>query len=263
MSIPEAIVLGIIQGLTEFLPVSSSGHLEIGKHLLGVNTSESFFFSVAVHGATVLSTLAVFRKDIIAIMKDLFKFRLNEGTKFFLLIILSAIPVLFVGLFLKERVEALFDGNVVFVGIMLLVTALILFLSGLGRDKEKEISTKHALIIGLAQAIAVLPGISRSGATIGTGLLLGIKRTEIARFSFLMVIIPIVGANVLELAGTVNTGESFNTSAVVAGFIAAFITGYIACTWMINLIRKTKLVWFALYCALLGSVAIITGLLFL
>lgn len=259
MSIIEAIILGLIQGLTEFLPVSSSGHIEIGKAILGVEVKENLQFTVAVHAATVLSTLVVFRKEIIDLFIGFFKFKMNDETKFVIKILLSTIPVLFVGFFLKDEVEKLFDGNLLVVGIMLLVTALLLTLSKyLQRANTKPIGYRNAFIIGIAQAIAVMPGLSRSGSTISTGLILGNHRDEVAKFSFLMVIIPILGAAVLDIA----KGEfsTVDIQPIIAGFIAAFISGYVACSWMVKLVRKGNLIWFALYCAIVGLTAIIFSL---
>ncbi len=259
MSIIEAIILGLIQGLTEFLPVSSSGHIEIGKAILGVEVKENLQFTVAVHAATVLSTLVVFRKEIIDLFIGFFKFKMNDETKFILKILLSTIPVLFVGFFLKDEVEKLFDGNLLVVGIMLLVTALLLTLSKyLQRANTKPIGYRNAFIIGVAQAIAVMPGLSRSGSTISSGLILGNHREEVAKFSFLMVIIPILGAAVLDVA----KGEfsTVDIQPIIAGFIAAFISGYVACSWMVKLVRKGNLIWFALYCAIVGLTAIIFSL---
>ena len=259
MSIIEAIILGLIQGLTEFLPVSSSGHIEIGKAILGVEVKENLQFTVAVHAATVLSTLVVFRKEIIDLFIGFFKFKMNDETKFVLKIVLSTIPVLFVGFFLKDEVERLFDGNLLVVGIMLLVTALLLTLSKyLQRANTKPIGYRNAFIIGIAQAIAVMPGLSRSGSTISSGLILGNHREEVAKFSFLMVIIPILGAAVLDVAkGKFSTVD---IQPIIAGFIAAFISGYVACSWMVKLVRKGNLIWFALYCAIIGVSAIIFSL---
>ena len=259
MSFLEALVLGIIQGLTEFLPVSSSGHLEIGKFLFGIRSSGSFYFSVALHGATVLSTLFVFRKDILLLVKDLLMFKYNEGTRFVLLILVSTIPVLIVGLLFKDEVETLFTGNILFVGIMLMITALILFLTGYRKREGRAINFTDSVIIGLAQALAVLPGLSRSGATIGTGLILGNRKDEIARFSFLMVIIPVIGANILGLAGLENNGESGSIPLIITGFFAAFITGIFACKWMVALVKKSKLVWFAVYCLIVGLILLIAS----
>lgn len=254
----EALILGIIQGLTEFLPVSSSGHLELGKALLGIEAKESLMFSIAVHGATVLSTIIVFRKEILELLAGLFKFKLNEETHYIFKIIVSMIPVGIVGVFLKDELKALFDGNVILVGTMLLVTAALLAFTYYAKEKEKKISYGNAFIIGIAQAIAVLPGISRSGATISSGLLLGNKKTEVAQFSFLMVLIPIIGENFLDIMSGEMAASTIGTTPLVVGSMAAFITGLLACTWMLKLVKKGKLIWFAVYCAIIGISAIIS-----
>lgn len=259
MSWFEALVLGIIQGLTEFLPVSSSGHLEIAKSLFGVDPEASFFFTVAVHGATVLSTLFVFWKEILNLISGSLKFKMNEETSYTLKIILSMIPVGIAGVLLKEPIESLFDGNLVFIGLMLLVTSGVLAAAHFMKKRERPIGYKDAFIIGLAQAVAVIPGISRSGSTIATGLMIGNKKEEIAKFSFLMVLIPVIGANILEIvSGDINmTNTSWGV--VLIGFVAAFVSGYFACTWMIALVKKSKLIWFSIYCAVLGLLSIILG----
>ncbi|MDD3962020.1 MAG: undecaprenyl-diphosphate phosphatase [Bacteroidales bacterium] len=257
MSWLEALILGIIQGLTEFLPVSSSGHLEIGKAVLGIDAEKSLMFTVAVHGATVLSTIIVFRKEIMELIAGFFRFQWNPETQYLLKIIVSMLPVGLVGLFLKEELEGLFNGNVNLVGFFLLITAFLLTLSHFAKPGERKITAKNAFLVGLAQALAVLPGISRSGATISTGLMLGIKREEIAKFSFLMVLIPILGENFLEILGGEMATATIGTTALLVGSLAAFISGLLACTWMLLLVKKGKLIWFALYCALLGIIAII------
>jgi undecaprenyl-diphosphatase len=255
----EAIVLGLIQGLTEFLPVSSSGHLEIAKSLFGVDPEASFFFTVAVHGATVLSTLLVFRKEIIKLITGSLKFKMNEETSYTLKIFLSMIPVGIAGVLLKDPIESLFNGNLIFIGLMLLVTAGILAAAHFMKKGERPIGYKDAFIIGIAQAIAVIPGISRSGSTIATGLMIGNKKEEIARFSFLMVLIPVIGANILEiLSGDVSISNT-NWGIVLIGFVAAFVSGYFACTWMITLVKKSKLIWFSIYCAIIGLLSILLG----
>lgn len=258
MDLLQALILGIIQGLTEFLPVSSSGHLEIGKVLLGVEVKESLNFSVAVHGATVLSTIVVFWKDIVTLVKGLFKFKWNEETRFIALIVVSMIPVGIVGVFFKDSVESLFNGKLLFVGFMLLVTATLLALSMIIKPKkEKELTFFDALVIGIAQAVAVLPGLSRSGATIATGLMLGKRRTEVAKFSFLMVLIPILGANFLDIVtGDLTSEASVGFLPILVGFIAAFIVGLFACKFMIRLISQKRLTWFAVYCAVVALIAI-------
>ncbi len=255
----EAIILGIVQGLTEFLPVSSSGHLEIGQVLLGTDINQSLTFTVVVHGATVLSTIVIFFSEIIKLLKDGLTFRDKESTHYILKILISMIPVLIIGLLFKDQVEQLFQGNLKFVGSMLILTAVFLALASLKRKEgHKNIPYLDALIIGIAQAIAVIPGISRSGATISTGILLGNKREDVARFSFLMVLLPIIGANLLDILQMENSGGStISAMVLVAGFLAAFISGLIACRWMINIVKRGKLVYFAVYCVILGSIAII------
>ena len=258
MDLLQALILGIIQGLTEFLPVSSSGHLEISKVLLGVEVKESLNFSVAVHGATVLSTIVVFWKDIVALLKGLFKFKWNEETRFVALIFVSMIPVGIVGVFFKDSVESLFNGNLILVGFMLLVTATLLGLSMIIKHKrEKDLNFFDALIIGIAQAIAVLPGISRSGATIATGLMLGKRRADVARFSFLMVLVPILGANFLDIvSGDLTSDTSIGILPILVGFVGAFSVGLFACKFMIRLINQKRLTWFAVYCAVVAVIAI-------
>jgi undecaprenyl-diphosphatase len=260
MDFIQALILGIIQGLTEFLPVSSSGHLEIGKVLLGVEVEESLSFSVAVHGATVLSTIVVFWKDIISITKGLFQFKWNEETRFVFLIVVSMIPVGIVGVFFKDRVEAFFDGNLLVVGFMLLITAILLTLSMVIKHKqERDLNFFDALVIGIAQAFAVLPGISRSGATIATGLMLGKRRPDVARFSFLMVLIPILGANFMDvMSGDFSSEAGVGIMPIIVGFVAAFVVGLFACKLMISLIKQKRLIWFAIYCAVIGAIAITT-----
>lgn len=255
----EALILGIIQGLTEFLPVSSSGHLEIGKALLGINAAESLTFTVVVHGATVLSTIVVFRKELLQLLRGSLLLRWNESTRYLSLLFLSMLPVLVVGLFFKEEVEEFFTGRIRFVGAMLMITAMLLFTAGIAPNRGRGISFLDALVIGIAQAIAVLPGISRSGATIATGLILGNERAAVARFSFLMVLAPIIGANLLDLreAGSAGSGAGVSVVALITGFVAAFLTGWLACRWMIRLVQQGRLWYFALYCLLIGLVAII------
>jgi undecaprenyl-diphosphatase len=255
----EAMVLGLIQGLTEFLPVSSSGHLEIAKSLFGVDPDASFYFTVAVHGATVLSTIVVFRKEILNLVSGSLKFKMNEETSYTIKIILSMIPVIIAGLFLKDQIESLFNGNLVFIGLMLLVTSGLLAAAHFIKRRERSIGYKDAIIIGFAQAIAVIPGISRSGATISTGLMIGNKKDEIARFSFLMVLIPVLGANLLEIvSGDVNI-NSAGLGVALIGFITAFVSGYFACKWMISLVKRSKLIWFSIYCLIVGLLSIFLG----
>jgi len=255
----EAIILGIVQGLTEFLPVSSSGHLEIAKALTGVDPESSFYFTVAVHGATVLSTIVVFHKELVSLFKGFFKFRMNEETSYIFRILISMIPVGFVGLLFKDQVEALFNGNLVFVGMMLLITSSLLAFAHFIRKRDRQIGYLDALIIGIAQALAVIPGISRSGATIATGLLIGNKKDEIARFSFIMVLIPVLGANFLEIISAENNTNGNGVFVIIIGSTAAFISGYLACRWMIGLVRKSKLIGFSVYCAAAGLLSILLG----
>ena len=254
----EALILGIIQGLTEFLPVSSSGHLEIGKVALGVNAEKSLIFTVVVHGATVMSTIVIFWKDILAIFKGLFAFKWNDETKYAVKLIVSMIPVIILGFTFADEIESLFTGNMLLVGSMLLITALLLTFSYYAKQTEKEISFSNSFIIGIAQAFAVLPGISRSGATISTGLILKNKKDGIAKFSFLMVLIPIIGANLKDLMdGKLSGNSDISASVLIVGFLAAFISGVLACRWMIGIVKKGKLIYFAIYCALVGLGAII------
>ena len=254
----EALILGLVQGLTEFLPVSSSGHLELGKHILGVEYSENLTFTVVVHGATVLSTIIVFWKTIIDLFKDLFKFKWNESTQYIFKIFVSMIPVVIVGLLFQEEIEGLFTGNILFVGFMLLITAALLAFTYYAKERQKDISFKNSFIIGIAQALAVLPGISRSGATIATGLYLGNKKEEVAKFSFLMVLLPIIAANVKDLMDfDLSSQSTVSITPLIIGFVAAFISGLLACSWMLKIIKRGKLIYFALYCLIVGIVAII------
>ncbi|WP_290696783.1 undecaprenyl-diphosphate phosphatase [Lacinutrix sp.] len=263
MNIIDSIILGIIQGLTEFLPVSSSGHLELGKAILGNNSipEESLTFTVVLHFATALSTIFIFRKDILDIIKGLFKPGINEDQRFAGKIIVSMIPAVLVGLFFEEQLEQLFGGNIMLVGCMLLVTALLLFLADKAKNTQKKVNFKNALIIGISQAIAMLPGISRSGATISTSVLLGNDKTKAARFSFLMVVPLIFGKIAKDVLGGELSLENQNITALGAGFIAAFISGLFACTWMIALVKKSKLSYFAIYCVIVGLIAIVFSLL--
>ena len=259
MEIIDAIILGVIQGLTEFLPVSSSGHLELGKAILGDDSipEESLLFTVVLHFATALSTIVVFRKDILEIIKGLFSFKWNKDTQFIAKIIVSMIPAVFVGLFFEEQLEQLFGGNILLVGCMLIVTAILLFLADKAKDTDKKVTFKNAFIIGISQAIAILPGISRSGATISTSVLLGNDKTKAARFSFLMVVPLIFGKIAKDILSGDLTYESHNFTYLSVGFIAAFIAGLFACTWMIALVKKSKLSYFAIYCVVLGVAAIV------
>ncbi len=253
-------VLGLVQGLTEFLPVSSSGHLELGKYLFNINPDANFYFSVAVHGATVLSTIAVLWKEIADLLKGFFKFRLNDETKYVIKIFISMIPVGIAGFFMKDIVEKYFTGNMISLGIQFEITAVVLLIPSFIKSKERPIGYFDSFIIGIAQAIAVLPAISRSGATIATGMMIGNKKSDIAKFSFLMVLIPVIGANLVEIKSGGFSTEGTSVSVILAGFVTAFISGYFACKWMINLVKKGKLIWFAVYCVLIGIFSILLGL---
>ncbi|MUU78558.1 undecaprenyl-diphosphate phosphatase [Winogradskyella endarachnes] len=262
MEIIDAIILGIIQGLTEFLPVSSSGHLELGKAILGDNSvpKESLLFTVVLHFATALSTIVIFRKDILLIIKGVLKFEWNEDLQFVSKIALSMIPAVIVGVFFEEQLEQLFNGNILLVGCMLIITAVLLYLADKAKDTQKKVSFSNAFVIGISQAVAMLPGISRSGATISTSVILGNDKTKAARFSFLMVVPLIFGKIAKDLLGGELTYDSSNFTALSVGFIAAFVAGLFACTWMIALVKKSKLSYFAIYCLIVGIVAIIWSL---
>lgn len=255
----EALILGIIQGLTEFLPVSSSGHLELVKAMFGGNTvgKESMITTVVLHAATALSTIVVFRKDIGVIFNGLFKFKSNEEFWFAVKIILSMIPAAIVGVVFSDELETFFDGQILLVGFMLLITGLLLFLADKAKRTEKKVGLGHAIIIGISQAIAILPGVSRSGATIGTSVLLGIDREKAARFSFLMVVPLILGKMGKDILSDDFAQTNIQYFELSIGFIAAFITGLVACTWMISLVKKSKLKYFSYYCFLVGTIAII------
>lgn len=258
MSWIEALLLGILQGLTEFLPVSSSGHLELGQAILNSDFEENLSFAIVVHGATVLSTIVVFFSEIRKILGETFSFQWNDSKQFVSLILISMIPVAIVGIFFKENVESLYTGNVNFVGFMLLITALLLSLTSMIKTNEKEISWWKAFLIGIMQAVAVIPGISRSGATISAALLLGVKKELAARFSFLMVIIPILGANLLDLIRLSGDSQStLSLSSLSIGFIGAFVAGLFACKLMINIVKRGRLFYFAIYCAIVGIIAIL------
>lgn len=258
----QAFLLGLIQGLTEFLPVSSSGHLELGKVLFGVETKENLLFTVIVHAATVLSTIVVFRKDILNLLKGFFSKGNNPEKSFVGKLLVSAIPVAFVGLFLKDVIEQLFDGNIIFVGAMLLVTASLLSFSYFKKKGNRELTWRDSFIIGVGQAIAVLPGVSRSGTTIAVGMIIGNKPADLARFSFLMVIIPILGELFLDVVGgdLIASASQIGVMPLIIGALSAFLSGLLACKWMINIVRKGKLIWFAIYCAVVGLIAISCGL---
>lgn len=257
MSLLEAIILGIVQGLTEFLPVSSSGHLELGKALLGIEANSDVTFTVVVHGATVLSTIVVFHRDILGLIKGALQFRWNESTEYILKIAISAIPVVVIGLFFKEEIESLFSNNVLLVGSMLLVTGALLAFTYYAPQDGDEVSNFKAFLIGIAQAIAVLPGISRSGSTIAVGLLLGVDKKKVARFSFLMVLIPIIGANTKDILDGGMANSSVSALTLLVGFIAAFVSGVLACRWMIAIVTRGKLIHFAYYCLIVGAGSIV------
>ncbi len=256
----STIILGIIQGLTEFLPVSSSGHIEIANYILGTDAAgeESLMTTIVLHAATALSTILVFRQDIISIISGIFSTRWNEEKKFALIIIVSMIPAVIVGLLFEDALESLFTQNMLLVGCMLLLTAVLLFLADKAKDTQKPVGFTAAIIVGIAQAIATLPGISRSGATISTSVLLGIDRTKAARFSFLMVIPLIFGKIAKDAIDGDFASTEVNVLALAAGFIAAFITGYLACVWMIALVKRSQLKYFSFYCMAVGLIAITT-----
>jgi len=266
----DALILGLVQGLTEFLPVSSSGHLAICKQLLGVEPSGDLVFEVTVHAATVLATIVVFRKQIFQLLAGWFKFKYNDETDYLLKIAVSMIPVFIVGVFFKDFVEEMFSSILV-VGICLLITAFLLYLSdhvssqksSIKSDEVRNgISYKQAFVIGLGQAFAVLPGLSRSGTTISTGLLSGVKRSAVAQFSFLMVLVPILGEAFLDLVGGDMQASAIQEVPLIVGFVAAFISGLFACKVMIALVKKASLKWFAYYCAVVGLAVIITSVFF-
>lgn len=292
MSWLEALILGLVQGLTEFLPVSSSGHLAIGRELLGVEASGDLVFEVTVHAATVLATIVVFRKQIWRLLQGLFRFRLNDETDYILKICVSMIPVFVVGVFFKDYVEGLF-GSMMVVGMALVVTAMLLFFSDrfsfAGKvNKEAHAPTEgiaaeaaqgepspcmpkadavalqrnginwwQAFAVGIGQALAVIPGLSRSGTTISTGLICGVRRDVMAQFSFLMVLVPILGEAFLDVVGGDMAASSIGTLPLVIGFAAAFVSGLFACKVMISLVRRARLSWFALYCAVVGALVLI------
>lgn len=268
----ESLILGLLQGLTEYLPISSSGHLTIASSLFGIEGEQNLAFTILVHVATVLSTLVILWKEIVWIFKDLFAKQqwnsysnLNYGTKYAINIVASMIPIGIVGVFFKDDIEAIFGAGTTVVGIMLLVTSMLLIFSYYAKPRQKEtISVGNAFVIGLAQAMAVLPGLSRSGSTIATGILLGNKKENLAQFSFLMVIPPILGEALLDVKDVIESatasgaaGESTSVWVLLIGFMAAFLSGCAACKWMISIVRKGKLVYFGIYCALAGILTLI------
>lgn len=258
----QSIILGLVQGLTEFLPVSSSGHLMIGRELLGAGEVEDLAFEVTVHTATVLATIIVFRKDILRLLRGLFKFQYNDETDYILKICVSMIPVFVVGMFFKDFVEDLFSSLAV-VGAALILTSQLLLFSDIRSAKTKEntgrngISYLQAFVVGLAQAFAVIPGLSRSGTTISTGLLCGVKRENVAQFSFLMVLVPILGEAFLDIVGGDAAQSSVGALPLALGFVSAFVSGLFACKVMIALVKKASLKWFALYCAAVGLATLV------
>ena len=253
-------ILGLVQGLTEFLPVSSSGHLVIFRELLGAEAPQDLVFEITVHVATALATIVIFRKQIIDLLQGLFKFKYNPQTEFILKLVVSMIPVAIVGFFFKDKVEELFSSLLV-VGCALLVTALLLFFSDKAKKTgSQDVTYGQALIMGLGQAFAVIPGLSRSGTTISAGLLSGASRNKVAEFSFLMVLVPILGEAFLDLVSGDAAASTIGTLPLAIGFIAAFVSGLFACKAMIALVKKAGLKWFALYCAIVGLIVIICSL---
>lgn len=256
-----ALFFGIVQGLTEFLPVSSSGHLMIFNELFHCGTGEeNLLFTVVVHAATVCSTIVAFRKEILALLAGVFRFQWNPETEYVAKILISMLPIMVVGLFFKDYVEELFGSGIFVVGCALMVTAALLAFSYYAKPRQKEkISFKDAVVIGLSQAIAVIPGLSRSGTTISTGLLLGDKKGQVAKFSFLMVLIPILGEAFLELISGDMGEASIPVSSLIVGFVSAFVSGFLACRWMIKLVERGKLIYFAYYCLIVGAIIVITN----
>ena len=263
MSWLDALWLGLLQGFTEYLPVSSSGHLQIAQALMGnVDGEENLTFAVVVHAATVCSTLVVLWREIYVLLRGSLELRWNDETQYMCKIFLSMIPVGIVGLFFKDYVESLFGNGLLVVGILLLVTAVLLAFANFAKPRKGKISFSDAFVIGVAQALAVLPGLSRSGTTIATGLMLGDKKEDVAKFSFLMVIIPILGEAFLDLmrGGLSPEASGISAAALAVGFIAAFISGCVACKWMLSIVKRGKLVYFAYYCVAAGLFAIIYDL---
>lgn len=258
MNFLEAIILGIVQGLTEFLPVSSSGHLELTRALFGNEAvpKENLTFTVVLHFATALSTMVIFRKEIMEIIKGLLQFKWNAESQFSVKIIVSMLPAVAIGLLFEKQLEAFFSGKILLVGLMLLLTAALLLLADKAKNTTKDVSFTNAFLVGISQAIAMLPGISRSGSTIATSVLLGIDRTKAAKFSFLMVVPLILGKVAKDLLGGEISIENSQIGVMGAGFLAAFFSGLLACQWMIALVKKSKLSYFAIYCAIVGVIAI-------
>ena len=258
----DAVVLGIIQGLTEFLPVSSSGHIEIGKYVLGSNLipSENLLFTIVVHFATALSTIVVFRKDIYELLTRAITPSINKENKFILNILISMVPAVIVGLFFEKELEMLFNGNILLVGSMLIITGILLLTTVNAKENNKEISYLNSLVIGVSQAFAMIPGISRSGATISTSLILGVNKTDAAKFSFLMVIPLIIGKIFKDFLSDSISYSNIDLNIFIIGFLSSFITGILACKWMLKLVKGNKLNYFAYYCFIVGTIAIITDL---
>ncbi|MFV0346506.1 MAG: undecaprenyl-diphosphate phosphatase [Bacteroidales bacterium] len=271
MDILKSAILGIIQGLTEFLPVSSSGHLELAKSLLGVKLEDNLTFNIVVHMATVLSTIIVFRKDIVQLLVGIFKFKMNDEMRMAIAIVVSLIPLIPVYLLFNDKLDAFLNRDItpeyqiiLVVGICLIITALVLYASTRIGKSNKDVNGFRALIIGIAQAIAILPGVSRSGSTIATGLILKVDKAKVTRFSFLMVIPAIVGAMLLdakELLSMSDASHSMDTLPLIAGFVAALVSGIFACKWMVKLVQKGSLIYFAIYCLIVGVVAITASIL--
>lgn len=259
MSIIEAIILGIVQGLTEFLPVSSSGHLEITKAILGDKSvpEESMMMTVVLHAATAFSTIVIFRKEIVEIITGLFQFKNNDQFQYSLKIVLSMLPAAAVGVLFEDQIDQLFGGQIMLVGFMLLLTGALLFLADKAKSTLKPVNFKNAFLVGIAQAIAILPGISRSGATISTSVLLGIDRERAARFSFLIVVPLILGKMAKDILSGDLAAVETETTLLIAGFIAAFVAGLFACKWMISLVKRSQLKYFSFYCFLVGLGAIV------
>ena len=261
MTTLQAIILGIVQGLTEFLPVSSSGHLCLAREIMGVELTENIAFDVTLHAATVLSTIVVLWREIWRLLKGAFVFsgKINEEQSYILKIVISMIPVGIVGVLLRDHIDAMLSSQYIMavVGAMLLLTAALLSFADYARPRQKStISYRDSFIIGLSQAVASMPGLSRSGTTIATGLLLGNEKSAVATFSFLMVLAPILGETLLEVIDGGMSMAGVGTGALVAGFLASFIVGCLACKYMINIVKRGKLIWFAIYCAVVGVVAI-------
>ena len=263
MTIIESIILGAVQGLTEFLPVSSSGHLQIAKALLGVEIEENLVFDVTLHAATVLSTIVIFWAEIKRLLIGLFSRHFNQEQAYILKLIISMIPIGIVGFAFKDHINAMLESPYILtiVGVMLLLTAALLAFAYYARPRQKEdISYRDAFIIGLSQAVAAMPGLSRSGTTIATGILLGNKKTIVAQFSFLMVLAPILGEMLLEVVGGDMVFDTIGTLPLICGFLSSFIVGCLACKFMIIIVKRGKLIWFAAYCAIVGIIAIVSNI---